>query len=66
MFDGYPGFSWFPYADYSAPFFGSEMPVLRGGSWASGRALVRPTLRSWDLPKRRETIFVGFRLAWDG
>ncbi len=66
MFEGYPGFQWFPYVDYSAPFFDGTMPVLRGGSWASGRSLLRPTLRSWDLPIRRETIFVGFRLAWDG
>jgi iron(II)-dependent oxidoreductase len=64
MFDGYPGFRGFPYREYSADFFDGTMPVLRGGSWASARHLLRPTLRSWDLKKRRETIFVGFRLAW--
>jgi iron(II)-dependent oxidoreductase len=52
------------YADYSAPFFGGDFRVLRGGSWAAAASAVRPSFRNWDLPIRRQ-IFCGFRLAWD-
>jgi iron(II)-dependent oxidoreductase len=52
------------YRDYSAPFFGGDYKVLRGGSWATGGASIRPSFRNWDLPIRRQ-IFTGVRLAWD-
>jgi len=58
------GFEPMLYAGYSAPFFGGDYKVLRGGSWASGAAAVRPSFRNWDLPIRRQ-IFSGLRLAWD-
>ena len=38
------------YADYSAPFFGGDFKVLRGGSWAVGGTSIRPSFRNWDLP----------------
>jgi gamma-glutamyl hercynylcysteine S-oxide synthase len=60
----YPGFTPMIYDTYSAPFFGPEYRVLRGGSWATGRTAVRPTFRNWDFPIRRQ-IFSGVRLAWD-
>ncbi|MDE9367633.1 ergothioneine biosynthesis protein EgtB [Luteipulveratus sp. YIM 133132] len=60
----WPGFRPMLYADYSAPFFGGDFRVLRGGSWAVGGAAVRPSFRNWDLPVRRQ-IFTGVRLAWD-
>lgn len=60
----WPGFSPMLYADYSAPFFGGDFRVLRGGSWAVGGASIRPSFRNWDLPIRRQ-IFCGLRLAWD-
>ena len=60
----WPGFTPMLYADYSAPFFGGDFRVLRGGSWAVGGASVRPSFRNWDLPIRRQ-IFAGLRLAWD-
>jgi len=60
----WPGFETMLYADYSAPFFGGDFRVLRGGSWAVGGASVRPSFRNWDLPVRRQ-IFAGLRLAWD-
>ena len=60
----WPGFAPMLYADYSAPFFGGDFRVLRGGSWAVGGASVRPSFRNWDLPIRRQ-IFAGLRLAWD-
>ena len=60
----WPGFTPMLYADYSAPFFGGDYRVLRGGSWAVGGASIRPSFRNWDLPIRRQ-IFCGLRLAWD-
>ncbi len=62
--EAWPGFEQMLYADYSAPFFGGDYRVLRGGSWATGGASVRPSFRNWDLPIRRQ-IFSGLRLAWD-
>jgi gamma-glutamyl hercynylcysteine S-oxide synthase len=61
-FLAYPGFEAFPYREYSAAFFGDEYKVLRGGSWATHRNLMRPSFRNWDLPQRRQ-IFSGFRCA---
>ena len=64
-FLAYPGFEPFPYREYSEPFFGGTYKVLRGGSWATDRNLIRPSFRNWDLPRRRQ-IFSGFRCARDG
>jgi iron(II)-dependent oxidoreductase len=63
-FAGYPGFEAFPYAEYSAVFFGSEYKVLRGGSWATSADVARGSFRNWDYPIRRQ-IFSGFRCARD-
>ena len=52
------------YADYSAPFFGGDYKVLRGGAWATDPSAVRATFRNWDYPIRRQ-IFSGFRCARD-
>jgi iron(II)-dependent oxidoreductase len=64
-FDGYPGYSTFPYPEYSEVFFGDEYKVLRGGSWATRPGAIRSTFRNWDYPIRRQ-IFSGFRCARDG
>jgi len=64
FFDGYPGFSAYPYAEYSEAFFGDEYRVLRGGSWVTDPLVARTTFRNWDLPERRQ-IFSGIRLARD-
>jgi iron(II)-dependent oxidoreductase len=61
---GYPGFSPFPYPEYSQVFFGPEYKVLRGGSWATRSGAIRNTFRNWDYPIRRQ-IFSGFRCAQD-
>jgi len=61
---GYPGFEPFPYPEYSEAFFDRGYPVLRGGSWATRRNVVRRSFRNWDLPERRQ-IFSGFRCAGD-
>ena len=59
----WPGFAPMIYDNYSAPFFGPQYRVLRGGSWATDPFAIRPTFRNWDLPIRRQ-IFCGVRLAW--
>ncbi|MDX6480497.1 MAG: gamma-glutamyl hercynylcysteine S-oxide synthase [Gaiellaceae bacterium] len=59
-FAGYPGFSAFPYPEYSEVFFGSSYKVLRGASWATRPSVARITFRNWDHPERRQ-IFAGFR-----
>ncbi|MCZ0982239.1 ergothioneine biosynthesis protein EgtB [Streptomyces diastatochromogenes] len=58
----YPGFTPFPYKEYSEVFFGPEHKVLRGGSFAVDPVACRGTFRNWDLPVRRQ-IFSGFRTA---
>jgi iron(II)-dependent oxidoreductase len=58
-FAPYPGFSPDPYADYSAPWFGSHR-VVRGGSFATRSRLVHPGFRNFYVPERAD-LFVGFR-----
>lgn len=67
VFTAYPGFSAFPYREYSEVFFGGggengTYRVLRGGSFAVDPVAVRGTFRNWDHPIRRQ-IFSGFRTA---
>ena len=57
-FDPYPGFRAFPYREYSEVFFGDAHKVLRGGSWATRRNVIRTSFRNWDLPERRQ-LFAG-------
>jgi iron(II)-dependent oxidoreductase len=59
-FRGYPGFSAFPYPEYSEVFFGDGYKVLRGGAWATRRDVVRSSFRNWDLAERSQ-IFSGLR-----
>jgi iron(II)-dependent oxidoreductase len=63
-FTGYPGYSTFPYPEYSEVFFDDGYRVLRGASWATAGWVARSTFRNWDHPRRRQ-IFAGLRLAWD-
>jgi iron(II)-dependent oxidoreductase len=63
-FQPWPGFRPMLYDTYSAPFFGGDFRVLRGGSWGTAASAVRPSFRNWDLPIRRQ-IFTGVRLAYD-
>jgi iron(II)-dependent oxidoreductase len=64
----WPGFTPMIYDRYSQPFFegsgAGDYKVLRGGSWAVGSSILRPSFRNWDHPIRRQ-IFSGVRLAWD-
>src|SRR5262249_30835763 len=50
-FEPYPGFVPDPFREYSEPWFGSHK-VLRGGSWATPRRLLRGTFRNFYLPER--------------
>jgi iron(II)-dependent oxidoreductase len=63
-FRPYPGFSAYPYREYSEVFFGGDYRVLRGGSFAASADVVTPTFRNWDYPRRRQ-IFSGMRVAAD-
>lgn len=63
-FHGYPGFTAFPYREYSEVFFGPGYKVLRGGSFGTDPVACRGTFRNWDYPIRRQ-IFAGFRCARD-
>jgi iron(II)-dependent oxidoreductase len=63
-FRPYPGFTAWPYREYSEVFFGSDYKVLRGGSFAVAPVACRATFRNWDYPVRRQ-IFSGFRTARD-
>ncbi len=63
-FRAYPGFTAFPYPEYSEVFWDGDYRVLRGGSWASDHIAARATFRNWDHPIRRQ-IFCGFRCAHD-
>jgi iron(II)-dependent oxidoreductase len=60
----YPGFTAWPYKEYSEVFFGSEYKTLRGGSFGVAPVACRGTFRNWDYPIRRQ-IFAGFRTARD-
>jgi len=61
-FQPYAGFVAFPYEGYSVPYFDRQHRVLRGGSWATRRHVIRTTFRNWYHPWVRE-IFAGFRCA---
>lgn len=64
-FVGYPGFTSFPYPEYSEVFFDDpEYRVLRGASWATSTDVTRNTFRNWDYRIRRQ-LFSGIRLVWD-
>ena len=63
-FAPYPGFSAFPYREYSEVFFGPGYRMLRGGSFGTDAVVARGTFRNWDYPIRRQ-IFAGFRCARD-
>jgi iron(II)-dependent oxidoreductase len=58
-FNPYPGFVVDPYKEYSEPWFGTHK-VLRGGSFATTRRLIRNTWRNFYTPERYD-VFAGFR-----
>ncbi len=58
-FDPYPGFEADMYSQYSTSSFRTRK-VLRGGCWATRSRVVRPTLRNYYTPNRRD-VFAGLR-----
>jgi gamma-glutamyl hercynylcysteine S-oxide synthase len=63
-FEAHPGFTAFPYPEYSEVFFGDTYKVLRGGAWATRTSVIRNSFRNWDLPERAQ-IFSGIRCVRD-
>lgn len=59
VFEPYPGFTVDPYAEYSAPWFGTHV-VLRGGAWSTRSRLISTRWRNFYRPHRRD-IITGFR-----
>jgi len=62
-FGPYPGYVVDPYQEYSEPWFGTHK-VLRGGSFATTRRLIRNTWRNFYTPERYD-VFAGFRTCAD-
>lgn len=58
----YPSFAPGPYADYSAPWFGSRHRVARGGSRLTAPQNARACFRNWYEPHVREPC-LGVRLV---
>ncbi|GAB4530909.1 MAG: ergothioneine biosynthesis protein EgtB [Pleurocapsa sp.] len=63
-FDGYAGFTPYPYSGYSQAYFDGQHKVLRGGSWATRPWSLRASFRNWYHPWVRQ-IIAGFRCATD-
>jgi ergothioneine biosynthesis protein EgtB len=63
LFAPFPGFEPLPrYPGYSADFFDGRHFVMRGGSWATDVALLRPSFRNWFQP-HYPYVFSKFRCA---
>lgn len=62
-FHPYPGFTAFPYAGYSLPWFDGRHYVLRGGSPYTSAWVQRPSFRNFYMAEKRH-IFAGCRLAF--
>jgi len=67
VFSGLPGFrAYIPgYEGYSADFFDGKHYVLKGASWATADALVRPSFRNW-FQAHYPYVFAKFRCVSDG
>lgn len=59
-FDGYEGFTSYPYRGYSQAYFDQQHRVLKGGSWATRPGSLRGAFRNWYHPVVRQ-ILAGFR-----
>jgi iron(II)-dependent oxidoreductase len=61
IFRPFPGFVASPsYPEYSADFFDESHYVMKGGSTATARELLRPTFRNWFRP-RYPYVYAAFR-----
>jgi hypothetical protein len=57
----YPGFTVFPYREYSQVFFGGDYRVLRGGSFGTDRSAIRPRSGTGIHPIRRQIFRLPLR-----
>lgn len=63
-FAGYPGFKAFPYPEYSEVWFDGDHRVLKGGSWATRRSVLRISFRNF-FRRHFRIAFAGIRCAAD-
>jgi gamma-glutamyl hercynylcysteine S-oxide synthase len=63
-FEGYTGFKYFPYPEYSELWFDGDHRVLKGGSWATRAPLLRTSFRNF-FRRQFRIGFAGIRLAED-
>ena len=63
-FRGFPGFEPFPYPEYSETWFDGDHRVLKGGSWATAKSVLRTSFRNFFRRPFR-IAFAGLRLAED-
>ena len=63
-FAGYPDFKAFPYPEYSEVWFDGDHRVLKGGSWATRRSLLRISFRNF-FRRQFRIAFAGIRCAAD-
>ena len=61
-FQGYPGFTVYPYPEYSAVWFDGDHYVARGGSWFTDASLARVSFRNFYRRQFRPA-FLGIRCA---
>ena len=65
VFDGFPGFqAMASYPEYSQDFFDGEHFVVKGAAPATGRGLIRRSLRNWFRPQY-PYVYATFRCARD-
>lgn len=62
-FHPYTGFTAYPYAGYSAPYFDDAHYVLKGGSANTKDPILRPSFRNYYTADKRH-IFAGMRLVY--
>ena len=63
-FDAFPGFEPFPYPEYSQVWFDGDHRVLKGGSWATARTVLRTSFRNF-FRRHFRIAFAGIRCAQD-
>ncbi|MGB7922128.1 MAG: SUMF1/EgtB/PvdO family nonheme iron enzyme [Pyrinomonadaceae bacterium] len=61
-FAGFPGFTAFPYPEYSETWFDGDHRVLKGGSWATRAPLLRTSFRNF-FRRHFRIAFAGIRCA---
>ena len=63
-FEGFPGYTSFPYPEYSEVWFDGDHRVLKGGSWATRAPVLRTSFRNF-FRRHFRIAFAGIRCAED-